>query len=205
VSGADATARPGGRRTITTVVTYLEITAPPPGPPRPSPCAAVEIRRAGRPSVAFYRFLYAAVGDSWTWFERRWLSDAELATLLRDPRIEVNVLWVEGVPAGYAELDNRSPPDVELAYFGLMPEFIGKGLGGYLLDWTIHHVWRKRPRRLWLHTCDLDHPRALDVYQGLGFRIYDRRNTEARLPPGVAVPARRSSTLAGQISTTRPS
>jgi GNAT superfamily N-acetyltransferase len=115
---------------------------------------------------------------------RRWLSDAELAAILNDQRVEVNVLWAEGVPAGYAELDRRAPPDIELAYFGLMPEFIGQGLGTYLLDWAIHHAWRARPRRLWLHTCDLDHPRALDFYQQLGFRIYDRRTSAQQLPPG---------------------
>ena len=124
--------------------------------------------------------------------DARWLSDAELAAVLDDPRVEVNVLWVGGAPAGYAELDRRAPPDIELAYFGLMPEFIGQGLGAYLLDWAIHHAWRSRPRRLWLHTCDLDHPRALDFYQSLGFRIYDRQVTEADLPPGAPDPARRA-------------
>jgi GNAT superfamily N-acetyltransferase len=192
VSAVDAAAAaPGGRRTITTVVTYLEMTAAPPMPPRPAPRPHVEVRHARRPGVGFYRFLYAAVGEPWTWTVRRWLSDAELAAILDDPRVEVNVLWVEGAPAGYAELDRRDPPDVELAYFGLIPEFIGQGLGGYLLDWAIHHVWRTRPRRLWLHTCDLDHPGALGFYQRLGFRIYDRRITEAELPPGMAEPTRR--------------
>jgi GNAT superfamily N-acetyltransferase len=192
VSAADAPARAPDRRTITTVVTYLEMTAPPATPPRPAPRPTLEIRHARRPSIAFYRFLYAAVGEPWTWTVRRWLSDAELAAVLDDPRVEVNVLWVGGVPAGYAELDRRAPPDVELAYFGLMPEFIGQGLGAYLLDWAIHHAWRSRPRRLWLHTCDLDHPRALEVYQSLGFRIYDRQVTEAELPPGAPEPARRA-------------
>jgi GNAT superfamily N-acetyltransferase len=103
----------------------------------------------------------------------------------------VNVLWADGVPAGYVELDRREPPGVEIGYFGLMPEFIGQGLGAFLLDWAIRHAWRARPRRLWLHTCDLDHPRALAFYQKLGFRIYDRRTTEAHLPPGVPEPIRR--------------
>jgi GNAT superfamily N-acetyltransferase len=191
VSGAGAKAPAGAGRTITTVVTYLEMTTPPATPPRPAPRPGVEVRIARRPSVAFYRFLYAAVGEPWTWTVRRCLSDAELATILADPEVEVNVLWADGVPAGYAELDRRAPPDVELAYFGLMPEFIGQGLGGYLLDWAIHHAWRARPRRFWLHTCDLDHPRALEVYRKLGFRIYDRRTTEAYLPPDVPEPARR--------------
>jgi GNAT superfamily N-acetyltransferase len=195
VSGADPAACPGDRRSVETVVTYLEMTAPPAGPPRPAPRQGLEIRRAERPTVSFYRYLYAAVGEPWTWAVRRWLSDPELAAILNDPRVEVNVLWAGGVPAGYAELDRRAPADVELAYFGLMPEFIGQGLGAYLLDWAIHHAWRGRPRRLWLHTCDLDHPRALGFYQRLGFRIYDRRASKLDLPPGMAAPqdSRRTS------------
>jgi len=191
VSGG-AVALPNAGGIITTLVTCLEMTTPPATPPRPAPCSGLEVRLARRPSIAFYRFLYAAVGEPWTWTVRRCLSDAELAAILDDPRVEVNVLWADGVPAGYAELDRRAPPDVELAYLGLMPEFIGQGLGAYLLDWAIHHAWRGRPRRLWLHTCDLDHPRALDFYQKLGFRIYDRRTTEAHLPPGTPAPRRRA-------------
>ena len=142
VSGAGAEIPAGAGRTITTVVTWLEMTTPPATPPRPAPRPGLEVRVARRPSVAFYRFLYAAVGEPWTWTVRRCLSDAELAAILADSGVEVNVLWADGVPAGYAELDRRAPPDVELAYFGLMPEFIGQGLGGYLLDWAIHHAWR---------------------------------------------------------------
>jgi GNAT superfamily N-acetyltransferase len=180
-----------GERHVDTLVTYLEMTTAPAQPPRLTPCPGVEVRWARRPTISFYRYLYFAVGELWTWTVRRLLSDAELATILQDLRVEVNVLWVDGVPAGYAELDRRAPPDIELAYFGLVPEFIGRGLGAYLLDWTIHHAWRARPRRLWVHTCDLDHPRALDLYQRLGFRIYDRRTERVSLPEGVRMPTLR--------------
>jgi GNAT superfamily N-acetyltransferase len=182
-----------GERHLDTLVTYLEMTTAPASAPRLAPCPAVEVRWARRPTVSFYRYLYSAVGEPWTWTVRRLLSDAELATILEDPRVEVNVLWVGGVPAGYAELDRRALPDIELAYFGLMPEFIGRGLGAYLLDWAIHHAWRAQLRRLWVHTCDLDHPRALDLYQRLCFRIYDRRTEKAILPHGVPEPVRRPS------------
>ena len=193
VSGAASpAAEPGARRTVATLVTCLEMTAPPPCTARPAPRPDLEIRRARSPTVSFYRYLYAAVGEPWTWTVRRCLSDAELAAILGDPRVEVNVLWVGGVPAGYAELDRRAPPDIELAYFGLIPEFIGQGMGGYLLDWAIHHAWRMRPRRLWVHTCDLDHPAALGFYQRFGFRIYDlRMSTQERPPEFPLPPARR--------------
>jgi GNAT superfamily N-acetyltransferase len=170
------------------VVTYLEMTTAPARAARPAPRGGLEVRHARAPSLSFYRYLYAAVGEPWTWTVRRWLGDSELAAILNDPQVEVNVLWVSGVPAGYAELDRRVPPEIEIGYFGLVPEFIGQGLGGYLLDWAIHHAWRKRPRRLWLHTCDLDHPGALGFYQRSGFRIYDRRTSTQELPPDMALP-----------------
>jgi GNAT superfamily N-acetyltransferase len=171
-----------GKNQIEALVTYLEMTGPPLGaallPPRPG----IEVRRAIRPTIGFYRYLYDAIGAEWTWYERKLLCDAELAATIHDAGVEVNVLWADGVPAGLAELDFREPPDVELAYFGVLPDFIGQGLGRFLLDWAVHHVWRSRPRRFWVHTCDLDHPRALDVYQKAGFRIYDRRTALATPP-----------------------
>jgi GNAT superfamily N-acetyltransferase len=171
-----------GKGQIETLVTFLEMTGPPRRAPLPPPRTGIEVRRAVRPTVGFYRYLYDAIGKDWTWYERKLLGDAELAAIIHNPEVEVNVLWVGGVPAGLAELDLRELPDVELAYFGILPELIGQGLGRFLLDWSIHHAWRARPRRFWVHTCDLDHPRALGVYQKAGFRIYDRQTALATPP-----------------------
>jgi GNAT superfamily N-acetyltransferase len=164
--------------TLQTLVTYLEMTAPPADAAPPVP-GGIEVRRALQPTIGFYRYLYDTIGAEWTWYERKRLSDADLAAVIGDPKVEVNVLWVGGVPAGLAELDRRDPPDIELAYFGVLPEFISQGLGRFLLDWAIRHAWRQRPARFWVHTCDLDHPRALPLYQKAGFRIYDRQMTVA--------------------------
>lgn len=160
---------------VQTLVSYLEMTAPPAGTALPAPLPGLEVHRAIRPTLSFYRYLYDAIGADWTWYERKKLDDAQLAAILHDPRVEVNVLWVRGVPAGLTELDRRDPADIELAYFGILPEFIGQGLGRWLVDWTIHHAWHARPRRFWLHTCDLDHPRALPLYQKAGLRLYDQQ------------------------------
>jgi GNAT superfamily N-acetyltransferase len=181
---------PGAERQIETLVTYLEMTAPPSASLVSPPSAGLEVRRARSPTVSFYRYLYGAIGADWTWVARRLLSDDELRQSLHDPAVEVNVLWADGVPAGLAELDRRQPPDIELAYFGLVPEFIGRGLGRWLLDWAIRHAWQATPRRLWVHTCDLDHPRALRVYEKSGFRVYDRRIEQLRLPDGMRRPER---------------
>lgn len=180
---------PAGK-SVPTLVTYLEMTSEPPARPLRSPLPGIEIRLARQPTASFYRYLYGSIGRDWTWVVRQLLSDAELLQIIADPAVELNVLWVEGVPAGYAELDRRAAPDIELAYFGLVPEFIGRGLGRHLLDWTVRHAWRAQPRRLWVHTCDLDHPRALAVYQKSGFRAYDQRVEQLELPAGLAGPKR---------------
>ena len=74
--------------------------------------------------------------------------------------------------AGFVELDRRQRDEVELAYFGLIPEFMSQGLGPYLLAWAVDQAWSKRVRRLWVHTSNLDHPSAIAVYQRAGFSPY---------------------------------
>ena len=89
---------------------------------------------------------------------------------------------MSGVAAGFSELDRRHEPDIELAYFGLMEDFIGCGLGRFLLRWTVDQAWTRNPRRLWVHTCDLDHPRSLAVYQHAGFVPYPADHRDHRRP-----------------------
>ena len=113
-------------------ITYLEMTRPPASPP-PPPAVKLAPLRAERPSLAFYRFLYETVGEPWLWWERRRLADEDLAAIVHDPMVEVYVLYMGGVPAGFSELDRRQEPDIELAYFGLVTEFIGSGLGRFFL------------------------------------------------------------------------
>ena len=138
----------------------------------PPPREGLVVVHAKKPSVAYYRFLYDCVGRDYHWSSRKKLSDAQLAALLNDPRLEVHVLMADGVPAGFAELDRRTESEIELVQFGLMPEFIGQGLGKYFLQWTIDKAWSYQPRRFWLHTCTKDHPAALPNYLKAGFAIY---------------------------------
>jgi GNAT superfamily N-acetyltransferase len=148
----------------------------------PPPRDGLTVVHARTPTVRYYRFLYDAVGGPWQWLSRKKLSDEELARVLQDPRDEVHVLHVDGVPAGFAELDRRPEGEVELVQFGLMPEFIGRGLGRYFLQWAVDRAWSYGPRRLWLHTCTLDHPNALPTYRKAGFALYKQEATVR--PPG---------------------
>ncbi len=158
-------------------ITSLEMTARPTHAPVPIPARLkIALLRAHRPGAAFYRYLYERVGETWLWYERRALDDQALSTIVDDDRVEIYVLYADGVPAGYAELDRRTPPDIELAYFGLLPEFIGRGLGAYLLAAAIDIAWAHEPKRLWMHTNTLDHPKALPLYQRFGFVPYKRED-----------------------------
>jgi GNAT superfamily N-acetyltransferase len=153
-------------------ITYLEMKEKPVRALRRTRDENAVIMPALQPTVSFYRYLYNTVGQPWLWYERRLMPDEELRAIIQDPKVEVYVLYVGGVPGGYAELDWRQPAEVELAYFGLMPEFIGKGFGAFLIDDMIEKAWLRRPRRFWLHTCTLDHPHALAFYQRTGFAPY---------------------------------
>ena len=106
------------------------------------------------------------------------MNESDLAAIIQDEKVEIYTLLVGGVPAGYGELDRRNSPDIELAYFGLMPEFIGQGLGGYFLRWMIDQAWTYEPKRLFVHTCTEDHPAAIHNYQRHGFVPYDQITEE---------------------------
>jgi len=125
--------------------------------------------------------LYSTVGKDYHWYSRGNLADDALAAILKNPLNEVHVLHIEGTPAGFAELDRRNPNDIELVQFGLMPGFIGHGLGKHFLQWTIDYVWSRRPKRFWLHTCTLDHPAALPNYLQAGFTLYKEETIERNI------------------------
>ena len=169
--------RPDGKIELT--ITYLAMTAPPTLPPAHPPRGAkVALLRARQPTVAFYRFLYDGVGAPWLWWERRTMGDDDLAAVIQDERVEIYVLYVEGVPAGYAELDRRREPIIDLAYFGLLPDFIGRRLGPYLLSAAIKTAWSYKPECVTVNTNTLDHPKALPLYQRYGFKPLRREHLE---------------------------
>ena len=174
---------------IECLVTYLEMRARPKLPvPLPPPGRKLALMRAEPPTVAFYRYLYDAVGRDWRWTQRKRIGDSRLRAIIEDRAVEINVLHVGGVPAGFSELDRRQAPEIELSYFGLVPEFIGQGLGAYFLDWTVRRAWEHGPSRLWVHTDTFDHPRALGLYRRMGFVVYDRRTAAADPDPDPTPP-----------------
>jgi GNAT superfamily N-acetyltransferase len=126
---------------------------------------------APRLSVGAYRDLYDRVGGPWLWWLRRMMPEPMLARLLADPAVAVYRLLQGEMVAGFFELDATSWPDVNLSYFGLLPEAIGQGLGFSLLGAAIDQVFSGPVRGMTVNTCTADHPRALPNYQRAGFRI----------------------------------
>jgi GNAT superfamily N-acetyltransferase len=160
------------------ITTFLEMLS------RPSlvvtrPHRSGMLLRLEEPTVGFYRFLYDAIGSRWAWAERLAMTNDELRSVIDDDRVEIFVLFMGGVPAGSFELDRRVEDEVELRHFGLVPEFIGRGLGKPLLVSAIEAAWDAEPQRVWVRSRSLDHPRALLIYQWAGFVAYDSKRETA--------------------------
>jgi GNAT superfamily N-acetyltransferase len=130
---------------------------------------------------ATYLDLYRRVGEPLRWDQRTRMSKLELDTLLASDTCRIYVLRdrFAGTPVGFCEFDRAAFPEVELKNFGLVPEVQGRGLGPWLLATALTAEWADRPRRIWLHTDDWDHPAAVRTYERAGFVTYDVREEPA--------------------------
>jgi GNAT superfamily N-acetyltransferase len=158
---------------LAAVVTYLEMREVPPALHTPS-SPEFNIRRVVQADLDWYRDLFRAIGEPWLWFSRLRMSDDELRAILHDEAVDVFALSQAGVDKGLLELDRRHMPDIEISFFGVVPELIGKGAGHPLLDFALVTAWQHQPERVWVHTCTFDHPAALSFYIKAGFMPYKR-------------------------------
>ncbi|GGA82109.1 hypothetical protein GCM10011491_06880 [Brucella endophytica] len=151
-------------------ITHLEMTErSTPTVPPPSGMK-LAIMRASNIPVHYYRYLYEQVGKPHHWMMRRKQSDAELSEAINARAAEIHVLHVDGCPAGFAEFDlARLPDEAEILYFGLVPDYQGRGLGSFFLAEMIAAAWWHGPKKVTIHTNSLDSPRALQLYQRMGF------------------------------------
>ncbi|MEY9843534.1 GNAT family N-acetyltransferase [Streptacidiphilus sp. MAP5-3] len=168
-----------------------------PATPVPAPEGLdLTVVRAELIGPEFARFLYTAVGGAWHWTDRLGWDYRRWADWLAKDGLETWVAWVSGTPAGYVQLEphrEERAGEVEVAYFGLLPAFIGRGLGGHLLDVGLRRAWDLADRHLALpptrrvtvHTCSLDGPAALGNYRARGFELV---RTETTVQPVGAVP-----------------
>ena len=146
----------------------------------PPPLAKTAVLVAEEPHCSFYRYLYDTVGERWLWYERRKWSDEKLTAWLSRDQVTLYVLYVAGVPAGFAEVCDHAkfkgiPRTLkgkrvcQLAYFGLDPHFIGRGLGTFFLSHVVRTQWLEKLDGMVVDTCDWDHPKAFITYQKAGF------------------------------------
>ena len=163
-----------GKRRIPMTVTFLEMNAKPSALSPSQPRGKVALLRCEKPPVHFYRYLYDTIGNDYYWVDRRKLAPEALAGVIHDPANQLFVLYLEGNPAGMAELDLRTEGVCNISYFGLMPETVGRRLGMFFLYHTCINAWLQPIQRLTVNTCTLDHPRALPLYQRIGFTPYSR-------------------------------
>jgi len=162
---------------------YLEMLSPDDLRPSTKIVEDLEIKQVKIPCPEYNRFLYSAVGRVWNWFEKLSWTEKQWQEHVNQPGLETWVGYVSGTPAGYFELDKQSNNNVEILYFGLLPEFIGRGLGGHLLTAAVRRAWATGAKRVWVHTCSLDHPAALANYKARGFSLY-KQETEFKELPG---------------------
>lgn len=159
-------------------ITALEMTAP----PKQSLPVPVNVHTAilSAPDIplAFYRFLYRQVGSRWHWVDRLRMDDATLTATLGNKRNSVTVLYVNGAPAGFFELLQVDDDTIELSHFGLLERALGLGIGKWFLLQTLYAAWALGPKRVSVTTNNLDHPRALQLYQMFGFSPVGTRDAE---------------------------
>jgi ribosomal protein S18 acetylase RimI-like enzyme len=151
-----------------------------------------QIVRWVKPPLTEYRALFREVGDDWGWTGSLLRAEAEMVDLLSDDRTEIwrLVSNADQQVAGFVELDRLVPGEVEIVYFGLTSEFIGRGLGSLMLRRAIHRSWTsvvagpdaQPTKRLWLHTCDFDSPAALPFYKKAGFRVFEETDGPEAYP-----------------------
>jgi GNAT superfamily N-acetyltransferase len=166
----------------TLTITYLEMRSPTALQPKRCPDARFCIKPATVPQWEFNRFLYLLVGGPWTWTDKLNWTDRQWKEYVESGRLWTYVASHDGSLAGYYELQRDDAGDIEIIYFGLTPHFVGRGLGQVLLTSALEEAWRLGAKRVWVHTCTLDHPAAVATYQACGMQIYKTESHPAPHP-----------------------
>ncbi|MEV0197873.1 GNAT family N-acetyltransferase [Nonomuraea sp. NPDC050691] len=153
-------------------LTYVEMTALDQlKPTAPVPGLVLEPLDRDSPLVVD---IQARIGASYGWRSASRTEEEWQVWFAEAPDRTFWLLSFEGEPAGMASYDLHPGGEVEIETFGLLPEFVGKGLGGFALTLAIQRAWELAPsvKRVWLHTSTLDHPHALPNYHRRGFATF---------------------------------
>tara|TARA_B100000941_G_C28404720_1_gene500094 strand:- start:117 stop:626 length:510 start_codon:yes stop_codon:yes gene_type:complete len=130
-----------------------------------------------KPDFQLNKFFYKQVGKKHRWIDRLIWSDEKWMTYISNKNLETYVISKCDELVGFFELlYNPKLKETEISYFGLLEEYIGKGIGGFALSSAIRKAFKKNINRVWLHTCTLDHPNALKNYIARGMTVFKKEN-----------------------------
>lgn len=160
----------------------LEMNSPDDLNPKNADIPGLHIKQMETKCPEFNKFLHTMVGYNHRWGGRENWGKDEWYKYVSSDGFEAWVAYVEGTPAGYFELEKHSDGSAHLLTFGLLPQFIGQGLGGHLLTRAIKRAWELEPNKVIVGTCSHDHPHALKNYLARGFQI-KRTNQGSANPP----------------------
>ena len=119
------------------------------------------------------KFFYKNIGKSHNWVDRLVWTEKQWIEYVSNPKVETYVLKAKGDFAGYFELIlHLEANEVEIAYLGLLSEYQNKKLGSFILSAAIKNSFLKKPKRVWVHTCSLDHKNALNNYISRGMKVF---------------------------------
>tara|TARA_Y100001970_G_scaffold138150_1_gene170018 strand:+ start:3334 stop:3837 length:504 start_codon:yes stop_codon:yes gene_type:complete len=152
---------------------YLEIKSLKELVEKTKPLNDLYIEKANPPDFQLNKFFYKEVGKKHRWTDRLIWSDKKWIEYLEDTRVNTYILKSNKDLIGYFEqIFYKDELDCEIAYFGILEEYIGKNLGGYLLSEAIKISFSIGSKRIWVHTCSLDHKNALKNYLSRGMKIF---------------------------------
>ena len=128
------------------------------------------LKEADKDKFDLNKFFYKQIGKKHEWIDRLIWQDKNWMDYTSDKNLKTFVLQNNNDLVGYFELIFNGN-DCEIAYFGILEEYIGKGYGGFLLSEALR-IGFKNAKRIWVHTCSLDHPNAIENYKSRGMKIF---------------------------------
>ena len=164
---------------VTTIA--LEMKSPADFRPKKTDRNDVRVVSVEIPSPSLNHYFFVNVGRPWKWYSRLSWTLSDWQAWVENENVHTFVGYVKNTPFGYIELDQQGD-SVEIAFFGVLPQFIGYSLGGYLLSEAIRLAWQLNPQRVWVHTCTLDHKYALKNYLARGLSIYQKTSERETIP-----------------------
>jgi GNAT superfamily N-acetyltransferase len=166
---------------IEITTTSLEMLSPREFKPKRPARNDAAVKKVEIPTPVINHFFFVNVGRPWKWYSRLEWTLADWKNLVEKETVTTWIGYIKGSPFGYIEFV-RQAESVEIAFFGLLPQYIGMGLGGFLLSEAIRLAWDLKPQRVWVHTCTLDHKYALNNYLARGLTIYKQEKKTEQVP-----------------------